>query len=88
MAKKQNLSYQDIEASLQRLKEQHTPASEVGFAVLRAFGKNEADIRRYRESKVKAALMTKDGQVRMNQDQMAGLFAPLSPTSIYTLPIY
>jgi hypothetical protein len=59
MAKKQNLSYQDIEASLQLLKEQHTPASEVGFVVLQAFGKSEADIRRYREGK--GVLSTYDG---------------------------
>lgn len=51
MAKKQNLSYQDIEASLEVFKEQQVPASEVGFCILKAFGKSEADIRRYREGK-------------------------------------
>lgn len=51
MAKKQYLSYQDIEASLEIFKEQQIPACEVGFCVLKAFGKSDADIRRYREGK-------------------------------------
>lgn len=51
MAKKQNISYQDIEASLEIFKERHVSSSEVGYCVLRAFGKSDADIRRYREGK-------------------------------------
>ena len=49
MAKKQNLSYQDIEASLEVFKDRQVPASEVGYCILKAFGKSDADIRRYRE---------------------------------------
>ena len=51
MAKKQNLSYQDIEASLEVFKDRQVSASEVGFCILKAFGKSDADIRRYREGK-------------------------------------
>lgn len=51
MAKKQNLSYQDIEASLEVFKDRQVSASEVGFYILKAFGKSDADIRRYREGK-------------------------------------
>lgn len=51
MAKKQNLSYQDIEASLEVFKDLQVHASEVGFCILKAFGKSDADIRRYREGK-------------------------------------
>lgn len=51
MAKKQNLSYQDIEASLEVFKDRQVPASEVGYCILKAFGKSDADIRRYREGK-------------------------------------
>ena len=46
MAKKQNLSYQDIETSLEIFKEQSVLASDVGFTLLKAFGKSDADIRR------------------------------------------
>ncbi len=51
MAKKQSLSYQDIEASLEIFKERQISSSEVGYCILRAFGKSDADIRRYREGK-------------------------------------
>lgn len=51
MAKKQNLSYQDIEASLEVFKDRQVLASEVGYCILKAFGKSDADIRRYREGK-------------------------------------
>jgi type I restriction-modification system DNA methylase subunit len=51
MAKKHNLSYQDIETSLEVFKEHQVQASEVGFSILKAFGKSDADIRRYREGK-------------------------------------
>ena len=59
MAKKQNLSYQDIEASLEIFKERQVSPSEVGFCLLLAFGKSKADIRRYREGK--GVLATYDG---------------------------
>lgn len=51
MAKKQNLSYQDIEASLENFKNSKISAADVGFCILKAFGKSDADIRRYREGK-------------------------------------
>ncbi len=44
MAKKQNLSYQDIETSLEVLKERRIHSSEVGYVILKAFGKSDADI--------------------------------------------
>ncbi len=51
MAKKQSLSYQDIEASLEVFKNTRIPAQEVGYTILKAFGKSDADIRRYRNGK-------------------------------------
>lgn len=51
MAKKQNLSYQDIESALTVFKEKDVVAIEVGYEILKAFGKGEADIRRYRDGK-------------------------------------
>lgn len=51
MAKKQNLSYQDIESALTVFKENDAVAGEVGYEILKAFGKGEADIRRYRDGK-------------------------------------
>ena len=51
MAKKQNISYQDVELSLEIFKLRDVSASEVGYEILKAFGKSDADIRRYRESK-------------------------------------
>src|SRR5574344_732390 len=59
MAKKQNLSYQDIETSLEVFKTNNIPAPEVGYTILKAFGKSDADIRRYREGK--GILRTYDG---------------------------
>lgn len=51
MAKKQNLSYQDIESALTVFKEKDVVAGEVGYKILKAFGKGDADIRRYRDGK-------------------------------------
>lgn len=51
MAKKLSLSYQDIENSLKTLKVRGVQPSGVGYAILQAFGKSDADIRRYREGK-------------------------------------
>lgn len=51
MAKKQNLSYQDIESALTVFKEKDVVAGEIGYEILKAFGKGEADIRRYRDGK-------------------------------------
>lgn len=51
MAKKLNLSYQDIEASLEAFKTSDISANEVGFSILKAFGKSDVDLRRYSEGK-------------------------------------
>ena len=51
MAKKLNLSYQDIENSLKTFKIRNVQPSDVGYIILQAFGKSDADIRRYREGK-------------------------------------
>lgn len=51
MAKKQNLSYQDIEKSLTVFRDRCVAADEVGYEILKAFGKSDADIRRYRDGK-------------------------------------
>jgi len=51
MAKKQNISYQDIELALEVFKLRDVSPSEVGYEILKAFGKSDADIRRYREGK-------------------------------------
>lgn len=74
MAKKQNLSYQDIEASLEVFKERQVSSSEVGFCLLSAFGKSDADIRRYREGK--GVLATYDGLL------IKGLFCYKAASSI------
>lgn len=39
MAKKQNLSYQDIESALTVFKENDVVDGEVGYEILKAFGK-------------------------------------------------
>ncbi len=51
MAKKQNLSYQDIEKALIVFRDRCVAADEVGYEILKAFGKSDADIRRYRDGK-------------------------------------
>lgn len=51
MANKLNLSYKDIEGSLKTLKVKNVQPSDVGYIILQAFGKSDADIRRYREGK-------------------------------------
>ena len=51
MAKKLSLSYHDIENTLRIFKEQTIQPEEVGFNLLKAFGKTDADIRRYKDGK-------------------------------------
>ncbi|MCO6026474.1 N-6 DNA methylase [Prevotella cerevisiae] len=51
MARKQNLSYHDIETALKVFKNHCVQASEVGYEILKAFGKSDADIRRYRQGR-------------------------------------
>ena len=51
MAKKLQLGYKDIESRLQGLKDRLVPASEVGYEILKAFGKSDKDVARYKEGK-------------------------------------
>ena len=59
MAKKLQLSYKEIESRLQTFKSHPVPASEVGYEILKAFGKSDRDISRYKEGK--GILKTFDG---------------------------
>lgn len=59
MAKKLQLSYKDIESQLEVFKNREIPASEVGYEILKAFGKSDRDIERYKEGK--GILKTFDG---------------------------
>lgn len=59
MAKKLQLSYKDIESRLEVFKTQSISASEVGYEILKAFGKSERDVERYKEGK--GILKTFDG---------------------------
>ena len=51
MAKKLQLGYKDIESRLLGLKDRQVPASEVGYEILKAFGKSDKDVDRYKEGK-------------------------------------
>ena len=51
MAKKLQLSYKDIESRLDSFKAKVVSASEVGYEILKAFGKSEKDVSRYKEGK-------------------------------------
>ncbi|MDD2961281.1 MAG: N-6 DNA methylase [Muribaculaceae bacterium] len=73
MAKKQNINYHDIESSLSRFKSTNIPAGDVGYEILKAFGKSDADIRRYKEGK--GVLSSYDGLL------IKGLFAFKSVTT-------
>ena len=59
MAKKLQLSYKEIESRLESFKTKVVPASEVGYEILKAFGKSEKDVSRYKEGK--GVLKTFDG---------------------------
>lgn len=59
MAKKLQLSYKKIESRLESFKTKVVPASEVGYEILKAFGKSEKDVSRYKEGK--GILKTFDG---------------------------
>lgn len=59
MAKKLQLSYKDIESHLEVFKNRNVPATEVGYEILKAFGKSARDIERYKEGK--GVLKTFDG---------------------------
>ena len=51
MAKKLTLSYHDIENALRIFREQTILPEEVGYNLLKGFGKTDADIRRYKDGK-------------------------------------
>ena len=51
MAKKQQLGYKQIEANLALWKTATPEATEVGYAILTAFGKSEREIKRFKEGK-------------------------------------
>ncbi len=51
MAKKLQLGYKDIEAQLQTLKNGEVAAAEVGYEILKAFGKSDIDVARYKAGK-------------------------------------
>ena len=59
MAKKLQLSYKEIESRLESFKTKVVSASEVGYEILKAFGKSEKDVSRYKEGK--GILKTFDG---------------------------
>ena len=59
MAKKQQLEYTEIEANLALWKTATPEATEVGYAILTAFGKSEREIKRFKERK--GILKTFDG---------------------------
>ena len=59
MAKKQQLGYKEIEASLALWKTKTIEPAEVGYSILAAFGKNEREITRFKEGK--GILKTFDG---------------------------
>uniref|UniRef100_UPI003FED6F6A class I SAM-dependent DNA methyltransferase n=1 Tax=Prevotella sp. TaxID=59823 RepID=UPI003FED6F6A len=59
MAKKLQLSYKEIESRLESFKTNVVPASEIGYEILKAFGKSEKDVSRYKEGK--GILKTFDG---------------------------
>ena len=59
MAKKLQLSYKEIESRLESFKTKVVPVSEVGYEILKAFGKSEKDVSRYKEGK--GILKTFDG---------------------------
>lgn len=59
MAKKLQLSYKEIESRLESFKTKVVSASEVGYEILKAFGKSEKDVSRYKDGK--GILKTFDG---------------------------
>lgn len=59
MSKTRQLEYREIESRLEMLKGEIIEASEVGYAILHAFGKSEREINRYKEGK--GILKTFDG---------------------------
>lgn len=75
MAKKLQLSYKEIESRLESFKTKVVPASEVCYEILKAFGKSEKDVSRYKEGK--GILKTFDGLL------IKGLFCYQTVDSLY-----
>ena len=59
MAKKLQLSYKEIESRLEVFKTHDVSIQEIGYEILKAFGKSERDVERYKEGK--GVLKTFDG---------------------------
>lgn len=76
MAKKNQLSYKEIEEKLKSLKDNVISPDEVGYYILLSFGKSEWDIQRYKDGK--GILKTFDGLL------IKGLFC-YKPATAHTL---
>lgn len=76
MAKKNQLSYKEIEEKLKSLKDNIISPDEVGYYILLSFGKSEWDIQRYKDGK--GILKTFDGLL------IKGLFC-YKPATAHTL---
>lgn len=78
MAKKLQLSYKEIESRLESFKTKVVPASEVGYEILKVFGKSEKDVSRYKEGK--GILKTFDGLL------IKGLFCYQAVDTLHLTP--
>lgn len=65
MAKKVQLSYKDIEKNLSVFKDKHVAANEIGYQILKAFGKGDREIERMKEGK--GVISTFDGLLVKNE---------------------
>ncbi|MBQ0048291.1 MAG: class I SAM-dependent DNA methyltransferase [Prevotellaceae bacterium] len=65
MAKKVQLSYKDIEKNLSVFKDRHVAANEIGYQILKAFGKGDREIERMKEGK--GVVSTFDGLLVKNE---------------------
>ena len=65
MAKKVQLSYKDIEKNLSVFKDKHVAANEIGYQILKAFGKGDREIERMKEGK--GVVSTFDGLLVKNE---------------------
>lgn len=74
MAKKNQLTYKEIEDRLRILKDKQISADDIGYKILYAFGKPERELERYREGK--GVIKTFDGLL------VKGLFCYKSSTTI------
>ncbi|MBQ0022574.1 MAG: class I SAM-dependent DNA methyltransferase [Prevotellaceae bacterium] len=65
MAKKNQLSYKDIESNLRVLKDGHIVANNLGYQILKAFGKGDREIERMKDGK--GVVSTFDGLLVKNE---------------------